>query len=141
FIDEYKSRNEKLANLMRRVGICEERGSGIDRVVFQSEFHQLPAPDFRVSEHRTIAVMFAYKAFDEMNGEDRIRSCFQHCVLRYVTNQRMTNQSLRDRFKLPESKTETVSRIIGDTIQQGKIKPDDPSNRSKRYAKYVPWWA
>jgi ATP-dependent DNA helicase RecG len=126
---------------MRRVGICEERGSGIDKVVFSAEFYQLPAPDFRVTENRTIAIMFAYKDFDEMDGKDRVRSCFQHCVLRYVTNQRMTNQSLRERFKLPENKTETVSRIIADAIQQGKIKSDDPSNKSKRYAKYVPWFA
>lgn len=27
FIDEYRSRNEKLADLMRRLGICEERGA------------------------------------------------------------------------------------------------------------------
>ncbi len=140
FIDEYRSRNEALTDLMRRVGICEERGSGIDKVVSKAEFYQLPAPDFRVSDQRTVAIMFAYKALDEMDGKDRVRSCYQHCVLRYVTNQRMTNQSLRERFKLPESKVETASRIIGDAIQQGKIKADD-SNKSRRYAKYVPWWA
>ena len=33
FIDNYQSRNEKLANLMRRLGICEEQGSGIDKVI------------------------------------------------------------------------------------------------------------
>jgi predicted HTH transcriptional regulator len=32
-----KSRNEALASLMRRVRICEERGSGIDKVVSQVE--------------------------------------------------------------------------------------------------------
>jgi len=30
-----RSRNEALASLLRRIGICEERGSGIDKVVFQ----------------------------------------------------------------------------------------------------------
>src|SRR5690606_25616201 len=34
FIDEYISRNEKLADIMRRMGICEEKGSGIDKVIF-----------------------------------------------------------------------------------------------------------
>jgi ATP-dependent DNA helicase RecG len=33
FIDGYQSRNERLADFMRRMGICEERSSGIDRVV------------------------------------------------------------------------------------------------------------
>ncbi len=32
-IDGYQSRNERLADLMRRMGACEEKGSGIDRVV------------------------------------------------------------------------------------------------------------
>src|SRR5437867_12920497 len=39
-----RSRNEALASLMRRIGICEERGSGWDKVVFQTELYQLPAP-------------------------------------------------------------------------------------------------
>ncbi|WP_407545684.1 RNA-binding domain-containing protein [Acinetobacter baumannii] len=32
FIDGYQSRNERLADIMRRFGICEEKSSGIDRV-------------------------------------------------------------------------------------------------------------
>jgi len=30
FIDGYQSRNERLADLMRRMGICGEKSSGID---------------------------------------------------------------------------------------------------------------
>ena len=41
-----RSRNESLASLMRRFGICEERGSGIDKVLTQVELFQLPAPLF-----------------------------------------------------------------------------------------------
>jgi ATP-dependent DNA helicase RecG len=37
FIDAYQSRNEKLADLMRRAGICEEQGKGIDKVVNAAE--------------------------------------------------------------------------------------------------------
>ncbi|MDB3936419.1 hypothetical protein N9383_06865 [Granulosicoccus sp.] len=39
--------NEALAALMRRFGICEERGSGIDKVVMQVELLQLAAPLLR----------------------------------------------------------------------------------------------
>jgi predicted HTH transcriptional regulator len=56
-----KSRNERLASFMRRVGICEERGSGIDKVVFESELYQLPAP-----------------AFEKVGEEYTRRSCFRH---------------------------------------------------------------
>jgi ATP-dependent DNA helicase RecG len=60
FIDEYQSRNERVADLMRRMGICEEKGSGVDKVVQAAEAYQLPAPDFRVSELRTSVVLFGH---------------------------------------------------------------------------------
>ena len=47
FIDGYQSRNERLADFMRRFGICEEKSSGIDKVIQAAEVYQLPAPDFR----------------------------------------------------------------------------------------------
>ncbi len=34
-----RSRNETLASMMRRFGICEERGSGIDKVITQVELY------------------------------------------------------------------------------------------------------
>lgn len=36
FIDSYQSRNERLADIMRRFGVCEEKGSGIDKVIGKS---------------------------------------------------------------------------------------------------------
>ncbi|MBU9403885.1 putative DNA binding domain-containing protein [Burkholderia multivorans] len=141
FIDEYRSRNERLADLMRRMGICEERGSGIDKVVAASEIYQLPAPDFRVGDVRTTAIMFAHQDFKDMSKADRIRACYQHCVLQYVSNRRMSNQSLRERFHLPSTKVEVVSAIINQTIEAGQIKLDDSESTSRRYARYVPFWA
>ncbi|MEO5357063.1 MAG: putative DNA binding domain-containing protein [Nitrospirae bacterium YQR-1] len=141
FIDEYKSRNERLADLMRRFGICEEKSSGIDRVISLVEAYQLPAPDFRVGERTTTVALFAPIDFEIMDRKERIRACYQHCCLRYVNNQKMTNQSLRERFRLPENKAETVSRIISDAVNDGLVKFDDPNNNSRRYAKYVPYWA
>jgi ATP-dependent DNA helicase RecG len=141
FIDGYRSRNERLADLMRRLRICEEKGSGIDKVIDSVEHFHLPAPDFRVSETHTTLVLFAQKAFDEMDRNDKVRACYQHCCLRYVMNEKMTNQSLRERFKLGGAKADQVSRIIRETVNAGQIKPDDPENASKRYSKYVPFWA
>ena len=141
FIDEYKSRNERLADLMRRLGICEEKGSGVDKVIQAAEAYQLPAPDFRVGERRTSVVLFGHKDFDEMDRADRVRAAYQHSCLRYVMNERMTNQSLRERFQLPVKKAESVSRAIRETIVAGKIKLTDPEQSSLRYRSYVPFWA
>ena len=85
FLDKApRSRNEVLASLMRRMGICEERGSGIDKVVFETEFHQLPPPVFRSTDGATVATLFAPKALSEMDREERVRACYLHASLRYV---------------------------------------------------------
>jgi len=76
-----------------------------------------------------------------MDSRDKIRACYQHCCLRYVMNEKMTNQSLRERFKLAEDKSDYASRIIRDTLEAKLIKLDDPASTSKRYAKYTPFWA
>ena len=140
FIDEYRSRNEILAETMRRFGICEEKGSGIDKVIEAAEFYQLPAPDFRVDSIRTTCVLYGQRPFASMSAEDRIRACHQHCVLNYVTHRATTNQSLRARFGLAADKAETVSRILSDTVESGMIKRRDPESGSKKYAQYLPSW-
>jgi predicted HTH transcriptional regulator len=135
-----KSRNEVLASLMRRVGICEERGSGIDKVVFQVEFFQLPAPLFEVLGSFTRAVLFAHKTLSAMDKNDRVRACYLHACLKYVNRDYLTNTSLRERFGIEEKNSAAASRLIKEAVEAGVIVPYDPET-SKRYMKYVPWWA
>ena len=142
FIDEPpQSRNEALASFMRRMNICEERGSGIDKVVFQTELYQLPAPEFIVTENHTKAILFSFKKLSQMDKKDKIRACYQHACLRWVSNEQLTNTSLRERFSIEEKNYAIASRIIADTIEAKFIKPYDPTNTSKKHAKYVPFWA
>jgi ATP-dependent DNA helicase RecG len=141
FIDGYQSRNERLASLMRRLRICEEKSSGIDKVIHAAEFYQLPAPDFRSSQQRTIVTLFGPKAFDDMDREERIRACYQHCALKFVMSERMTNQSLRERFNLPESKAAIVSQVIALAMQADVIKLDQKVGASRKFARYLPFWA
>ncbi|MCS1412248.1 MAG: hypothetical protein M2R45_05453 [Verrucomicrobia subdivision 3 bacterium] len=141
FIDGYESRNERLADIMRRMGMCEERGSGIDRVIMAAEASQLPAPDFRVQYGRTSVVIFGPRSFSNMDKSNRIRACYQHCALQLVMGKRMTNQSLRKRFGLSASSTNTVSQIISATIGQKLVKLDPAAPRSRKYACYLPIWA
>lgn len=141
FIDGYQSRNERLAGLMRRMGVCEEKGSGIDRVISLAEVYQLPAPDFRVAHDRTQVVVYGPKDFDDMDRHDRVRACYQHCALKWVTSERMTNQTMRERFQLPESKSAIVSKVIAATIDAGKIKADERVGNSRKLARYLPFWA
>jgi len=141
FIDEYKSRNETLADLMRRFGICEEKGSGIDKVVSAVELYQLPAPRFVADNVRTTATLYAHKDFRDMDRDDRIRACYQHCCLQWVTNRRMTNESLRGRFGLTGNQGAVASAIIAATRDAGLIHLEDTGSSSTRYSRYRPFWA
>jgi len=141
FIDGYQSRNERLADLMRRMHICEEKSSGIDLVIATAEGFQLPAPDFVVGHRRTCATILGHRPFKQMDRAARIRACYQHCALRHEMRQPMTNHSLRQRFGLPDSKSATVSQIIAATLEEGQIKPDERVGGSKKHARYLPYWA
>ena len=141
FIDEYQSRNEDLAGMMRRFRICEERGSGIDKVVFNIELFQLPAYDVQIQEKHTKVILFAYQTFADMDKKDRIRACYQHACLKFVTNNIMTNQSLRQRLQIDEKNYSMVSRIFKESIDSGLIKEIDSDNKSRKYAGYIPFWA
>jgi predicted HTH transcriptional regulator len=141
FIDGYQSRNEHLADLMRRLGICEEKSSGIDRVVDAAEVYQLPAPDFQAGFLRTIVTIFGPRPFDQMDRNNRVRACYQHCALRWVMGERMTNQTLRERFRLGEEKAAVTSQVISATIEANLIKPDGSIGASRKFARYLPFWA
>ena len=135
-----KSRNELVASLMRRFRICEERGSGIDKVVFQVELFQLPAPLFESPEGFTRTVLFAHKSLAEMSKEDRIRACYLHACLQYVTRQPMTNASLRQRFGIAERNASMASRFLNEAVKAGLIMIADPEVGT-RIRSYLPFWA
>lgn len=142
FIDHApRSRNEMLADLMRRIGICEERGSGFDKVVFDIEFFQLPAPDIRTDATHTRVLLFAHQELAKMDKKDRIRACYLHSCLLHVSNKVMTNTTLRERFRIAEEDYPVASRIIRETIESKLIKLEDPESKSKKHARYVPFWA
>jgi predicted HTH transcriptional regulator len=141
FIDEYQSRNEDLAGIMRRFRICEEKGSGIDKVVSSIEMFQLPAFDVQVQEKHTKVILYAYQKLSDMDKKDKIRACYQHSCLKFVMNEKMTNASLRARFNISDENAAMVSRIIKDTADAGLIKEEDPESTSRKYVKYIPVWA
>lgn len=142
FIDEPpRSRNEGLASLMRRMNICEERGSGIDKVIFYVEFYQLRAPDFRVTQNSTITILYGPQQFAKMTREERIRACYQHACLCHVSDKRMSNASLRKRLGIKESNYPTASKIIRDAIDANLIKQYGNNTQSRKDATYVPFWA
>lgn len=141
FIDSPpQSRNEALASFLRRINICEERGSGVDKVIIQTELFQLPAPLFETFQSHTKATLFAHRAFKEMDKAERIRACYQHAVLKYLNREVMNNSTLRERFGIAEHNKSAISVLLKEAVQAGVIKLYDPLVGA-RGRRYVPYWA
>ena len=135
-----KSRNEKLASLMRRLRMCEELGTGWDKIVILCELYRLPAPKIEVFEESTRVTLFSEVSFTNIPPEEKLWACYLHACIQHVQGEHLTNSSLRNRFGVASSSSASISRLIKDATEMGLIKPLDP-NTAPRYMKYIPIWA
>lgn len=138
--DERRSRNEKLATALRNLGICEERGGGLDKALLAIEENHLPALDLNSSQQSMRVVIFGPKSFSEMSKADKHRACFYHCVLQWIKQDYMSNMSLRERFSLKQEDYQSVSAVITECVRLKRIAPAE-ENQGRKTARYVPYWA
>ena len=135
-----ESRNEQLASSFRRYRICEERGTGFQKVVRAIELFGLPPLVFTLQENAFRVTLYAPRKFSEMSQTERIEACYQHAVLQYLSSSTLTNSTLRVRFKLHEKNRNQITNLIGDAVTSGRIKRKDEGN-GKKFAEYLPYWA
>ncbi len=133
-----RSRNEALASLMRRMGMCEEQGSGLDKVVQSCEVFQLPAPLFRAEGNATQAVLYGPRSFAEMTPDERVRACYFHAVLKFLSGDKMKNASLCTRLGIASRNAAQATGVINKTMEAGLIRVADADHPR---AGYVPHWA
>ena len=135
-----RSRNDRLASLMRRFGYSEERGMGIDRVVEEIETHELPPPRFHKPRGFTRVTLHARKKLGELGADDRNWACYLHACLRYLNGEALTNTSLRRRFGIAERNRAMASRLIRNAVESGAITPESAA-APRKAMRYIPWWA
>ena len=135
-----RSRNEKLAEALLLIDICERRGSGYDRAVEAIEKMYLPAYKVQSGDAYTRVYIYPCKALRNMSKEEKIIACYQHACLLYENDKVLTNQSVRERFGLDKNKNSVASRIISDTLEKGLLKPADEENTSRKFTSYIPFY-
>ncbi len=134
-----RSRNERLASLMRRMGMCEELGRGWDRMVIKCEEDKLPAPRINIYEGATNVSLFSYISFSNITMTDKLWSTYLHACVRYIEGQALTNSSLRKRFGLKDTAAGSISRLIKEAMKRNLLKQVDPDTAPK-HMRYVPIW-
>lgn len=134
-----KSRNEKLASLMRRLKMCEELGTGWDKIIISCELQQLPTPHIDIYEENTRVTLFSKVDFFNLLARDKLWACYMHACIKYIQGDFLTNSSLRQRFGLEEKSSASVSRLIKDACEKNLIKKLEDT--APRHTKYIPIWA
>lgn len=135
-----KSRNEKLAALMRRLKLCEELGRGWDRMVISCEMQQLPAPRIQIYQEAMKVCIFSHLDFSNIPADDKLWSLYLHACVKFVQGDALTNSSVRERFGLKDSGQGSASRLIKSAVDKNILKPVDPTT-APRYMRYIPAWA
>jgi predicted HTH transcriptional regulator len=135
-----KTRNEVLADIMRKIGFAEEKGSGYDKAVKFIEINALPPIKWRLEKDYFCVILYMSKKFSDMEKNERIEAVFQHSCLNFATNKKTTNQSIRGRFKFGEHEKTKTSRLIQDCLTAGRIKLAN-QNDLRRDWHYLPYFA
>lgn len=131
-----RSRNEMLGALMRRMGFCEEQGSGLDKVVTSIEVYQLPALKIQ-SETSTQTILYGPRGFAEMSRSERVRACYQHAVLKWLSGEKMKNATLCERFGIEKRNAAQVTQVLNAALEERLIKVADPEHPR---GGYYPFW-
>ena len=137
-----ESRNEILAATFRRYRICEERGTGFQKVVQNIELFGMPPVVFTPLDNAFRVTLYAPKRFADMAQSERVEAAYQHAALQHLSSRTLTNTTLRERFKLHEKQRTQVSNLIRDAVDAGRLKrKDEATATSSKFAEYLPYWA
>ncbi|MCC8162297.1 MAG: putative DNA binding domain-containing protein [Lachnospiraceae bacterium] len=134
------ARNESMASFLRMARICEERGSGFDRMEEGMSDLKIPAPKVETGDDFTRTKLYWYPNLKDWKKEDRIRTCYLATCYYYVNEIDVSNSVLRGRFGIDERNKALMSRIIKETLNAELIKIADPTAAVK-LRKYIPYWA
>jgi len=120
------------------MGLCEEQGSGLDKVIASVEVYQLPPPKFQAEANSMQVIIYAPRSFADMTPEERIRACYQHAVLKWLSGERMKNSSLCERLAIDKKNAAQATAVLKGALKAGFIKPAENDNVRSGY---LPSWA
>lgn len=136
-----KARNDAMASFLHKCGICEERGSGYDKIIGATSTAGLIAP--HVTDQGgmfTRVTLYSKIPINLIGKRDRIWTCYMLACLACVNSKAISNADVRRVFDLSDSQRALASRIISDTYNEGLIRLVDLEAPPKT-RRYLPFWA
>ncbi len=134
------ARNAMLSNLMLQMRLCENHGTGWDRIAMETEAAGLPSPVIHMDDDAMRVTILGPRKLTSMRQEDQTWAVYAHACLQYANHQHLTNGSLRARFGIATQNSSQVSRLISTAMGDGLIELFDDTVGTKSRS-YVPYWA
>ena len=73
-----------------------------------------------------------------MTPDERVRACYQHAVLSFLSGNKMKNSTLCQRLGIDSKNSSQASVVIKQTLDEELVKPADTNHPRSGY---VPFWA
>ena len=125
---------------MRIIHVCEERGSGFDRMEEGMSELKIPAPKVEGNDDFCRVKLYWHEKLADWSKEELIQTCYLHTCYCYVNEIKATNSVLSKRFGIAEKNKSITSRVIKLALEANMIKLyDESAGPRARY--YVPFWA
>lgn len=135
-----QSRNEQLASMMRRLELIQERGSGWDIIAMESARLNMPAPRVESISKQFRVIFRPEQPLARLPKDEQLWTLYIHACLKWVDHEPISNSIVRERFSIPTANSATASRLIGEAVSAGLLRPFDP-NAGRGQMQYVPAWA
>ena len=132
--------NRHLVEVLARFGIGEGHGTGYDKIIESTEEYMLPSPIIKIEEYGTRIIVFKRKDWLDYDEEEKLSAIYNHVSMKYVNNQKASNETIRNRFGIKETNKAQISRLISKAIENGLIKKSSNSTGT-RNTTYLPYWA
>lgn len=135
-----QTRNIKITDELYKVGICERRGSGWDKIATEASEYGFSAPSLEITKDATRIILTQHKTLFDMTNEERMWSIYIYACLLWVEKKYLTNALTRKLFNIPESNISTASSLLSQAVKSGLIVVFDEQSGT-RSRKYLPKYA
>jgi hypothetical protein len=78
-------------------------------------------------------ILYGPRTFANMTSDERVRACYQHAILKWLSGDRMKNATLCDRFGIEKRNAAQATKVIIQAQKMGLIKPADPEHPRAGY--------
>lgn len=131
------SRNQMMADELFKLGICEKRGTGWDKVAEETGLLRYPAPTVSTTDRHTVVTLMQSKTLADMTQEEKLWSVYINACFLWVKKQYTNNATVRELFGIEEDNKAMASRLLSQAVENKKIRIFD-ADAGTRSRKYVP---